>query len=121
MTQRNPSPLHASARAASRWLWISAFFDALPVAAAVIIALVMMKKGADPTFFVFLFIIGGVVAAVMVANALWKLRAGRRIRKGIADEDGELFSSAFVPLRRAFVVTFVMYAFSTLTLLAQGC
>ncbi len=113
--------LEQASRSASRWMWISAGFDIFPVVAALVVALVMMSKGASPAFFVLLFAIGSGVAAIAVVVALWKARAGYRLRRGVAQQDGELFASAFVPLRRFLVLVFVIFSISTLAVLAEGC
>jgi hypothetical protein len=36
-------------------------------------------------------------------------------------QDGELFASAFVPLRRFLVLVFVTFTISTLVFIAEGC
>ena len=113
--------LEQASRSASRWLWISAALDVLPLVVAMVAALLMVQDGASPAFFGFLFIIGGGVAAILAAAALWKVRAGYRIRQGVEKGDGSLFASAFVPLRRVLVVAFIMFALSTLFALAEGC
>ena len=113
--------LEQASRSASRWLWISAALDVLPLVVAMIAALLMVQDGASPAFFGFLFIIGGCVAAILAAAALWKVRAGYRIRQGVEKGDGEVFASAFVPLRRVLVVAFIMFAVSTLFAFAEGC
>lgn len=60
------------------------------------------------------------VAAILVVAALWKTRAGYRIRRGIQQQDGELFASAFVPLRRCLILTFIMFSISTLVVIVEG-
>lgn len=113
--------LEQASRSASRWMWISAVFDVFPVVAALVVALFMMREGASPAFFVLLFVIGSGVVAILVAAALWKTRAGYRIRRGIEQQDGELFASAFVPLRRFLVLVFIMFSISTLAVIVEGC
>lgn len=110
-----------ASRSASLWMWISAAFDVFPVVAALVVALFMMREGASPAFFVLLFVIGSGVVAILVAAATWKARAGHRIRRGVEMQDGELFASAFVPLRRFLVLVFVTFTISTLVFIAEGC
>ncbi len=114
------SGLEQASRSASRWMWISAAFDVFPVVAALAAALLMMRDGASAAFFVLLFVIGGGVIAILVVAALWKARAGYRIRKGIEQQDGEVFASAFVPLRRVLILVFIAFTLSTLVVMSEG-
>lgn len=113
--------LEQASRSASRWMWISAALDVLPVVAAPAGALFMMRDGASAAFFVLLFVIGGGVIAIVVVVALWKARAGYRIRKGVEQQDGEVFASAFVPLRRVLILAFIAFTVSTLAVILEGC
>ena len=113
--------LEQASRSASRWMWISAALDVLPVVAALAGALFMMRDGASTAFFVLLFVIGGALIAILVVAALWKARAGYRIRKGVEQQDGEVFASAFVPLRRVLILVFIAFTISTLAVISEGC
>ena len=78
-------------------------------------------KARPQIFFVQLVLVGGVVIALLVVAALWKVRAGYRIRKGAEQQDGEVFASAFVPLRRVLILVFIAFTISTLAVILEGC
>lgn len=121
MSESPENNADASVRAASRWLRISALTDALPLVLLAFASIVMSENGVNPGFFIMLLLAFSVFVAVVVAGAVWKMRAGRLLRQAECEGDGEVFASAFVPLRRYFMLLFVVSSLTTATTLLGAC
>ena len=110
-----------AARLASRWLWV---FGCLALVAVFIFAAaftLFLQVSVSRASLVQPMATCLSMAGLTSVVAVLVVQAGFRIRRGAEAQDGRLFASGFVPLRRLFLGLSVALAMSTTAFMVVGC